>query len=176
MKFSAKRIAVLGVFTALSVLLIYFIRIPAMGATFLEYDPADVPIFFITFLAGTTDGLILTVLVSIIQGVTVSAGSNFIGILMHIFATGGYVLVAGLINKKKQNVYLASAIGSLCMVVSMILWNLIFTPIFLGAPIDAVIALLPVIILFNVIKAGVNSILAVALFKSAGKPFGKIYK
>ena len=38
----------------------------------MKYDPADIPILIGTFLFGTSGGLILTVLVSVIQGLFIS--------------------------------------------------------------------------------------------------------
>ena len=46
--------------------------------------------------------VVLTVVVSVIQGLTVSAGSGIYGIIMHIIATSTLVLVAGTIYKVRH--------------------------------------------------------------------------
>lgn len=155
---------------ALSVLLVTFIHFPLFpSATFLEYDPADVPIFIAAFLFGPVSGLALTVAVSIVQGITVSASSGYIGIIMHILSTGAFVLTAGNIyarNKTKKNAIFALSLGTIIMVAVMTVWNIFITPVFMNVPRSAVIALLiPAIIPFNLIKAGANSIITMVLYK-----------
>lgn len=173
MKFNAKKITTLAIFAALSIILVAAIHFPIFpAALFLEYDPADIPIFFSTFLFGPGAGLILTVVASVIQGITVSAQSGVIGILMHVFATGCFVLTAGLIYRKHKTtgrLIAAAACGLITMVASMVVWNLIFTPLF-GTPLEVVLSIMvPVIIPFNLIKGGVNAVIALLLYGALGK-------
>lgn len=167
---STKNLTVMGMMAAISVVLIYVIRFPIIpSAPFLEYEPGDIPLYMIAFLFGPVSGLIVTIVVSILQGLTVSAGSGIIGIVMHIFATGSFVLVAGNIYKIKKNIknaILALIAGIITMVITMCIWNIIFTPIFMGVTRDAVMAMLvPAIIPFNLIKAGMNSIFTLLLYE-----------
>lgn len=47
------------------------------------------------------------------------------------------------------------------------LMNMIFTPLFMGAPLETVLALMiPAIIPFNVLKAGINGVITFFLYKS----------
>ena len=115
--------------------------------------------------------IMLTVVVSIIQGMTVSAASGGpIGIIMHIFATGSCVLIAGNIyrrNKTRKTAAIALIVGALVMTGAMVLMNLVLTPIFLGTSMEEVIPmLLPAIIPFNLIKAGLNCAITFVLYKS----------
>ena len=166
MKMNTKKIVTLAMLSAISIVLVMLIRIPFPGAPFLEYDPADASINIATLLYGPLSGLLVTVVVSIIQGVTVSAQSGIIGIIMHIFSTGIYVLVTGTVAaKKKTNVIFAVALGALFMTASMVVWNLIFTPLFMGQPFEVVKGMLiPVILPFNLIKSVLNGIFAVAIY------------
>ncbi len=170
---STKKLTRLAMLAALSVVLLLAVRIPFPPAPFLEYDPADVPLFISAFAYGPVEALVLTLVVSVLQGTTVSAGSGIIGILMHFLATGGYVLVAGSIyrrNKSFKTAILALGVGTLTMTLLMVAMNLIFTPIFMGTPVDAVVEMLvPVIIPFNLMKAGVNSVFTFLLYKATGK-------
>ena len=166
---SVKKISTMAMFTAISLILMYVIRFPIFPpAAFLEYDPADIPILICTLMFGTVPGLIVTLLVCLIQGFTVSAQSGVIGIVMHLIATGSMVLIVGLINRKNTvsiRNYIAVFLGSLAMIAVMIPLNLILTPIFMGVPVEAVKALiLPAIVPFNAIKAGLNSLIAVIVF------------
>lgn len=171
---TARKLTTMGVLAAVSVILVYLVHFPILpAASFLEYDPADIPIFLCTFLFGPTSGLLLTVAVSIVQGLTVSSQSGIIGILMHIFATGAFALSAGLIYRKqrsKKSAVLALVVGVLVMTLSMIVWNIIFTPIFSGMPRSAVIAMLPTVILpFNLIKSAVNAAVTFLLYKKLSR-------
>ncbi len=171
--FTTKKIVLIGILAAVSIVLVYLIRFPIFPATpFLEYDPADIPILIATFALGPIEGLVLTFIVSIIQGLTVSSASGPIGILMHLFATGSFVLVSGFIYRRfktRKGAVLALALGVVTMTLTMVLWNIIFTPIFLGVPLQAVMEILPFIVLFNLIKAGVNAVVAALLYKTVGR-------
>ena len=165
-----RKLTTMGLLAAVSVILVYLVHFPILpAASFLEYDPADIPIFLCTFLFGPLSGFLLTAVVSLVQGLTVSAQSGIIGILMHIFATGSFVCTAGLIYKSRRTkkAAIASLIaGVLVMTVTMGVWNIIFTPIFSGMPRSAVIAMLPTAILpFNLIKSGINAAITFLLYK-----------
>lgn len=170
-KENLRQIAFLGMGAALTVALIYFIRVP-MFLPFLEYDPGDIPIYFFTFILGPIPGFILTVVASLIQGLTVSAASGWIGIIMHIFATGSFALVAGftyLHKKTNARLFLGTGAGLVVTVVTMVAWNLLLTPIFINAPVSAVIQMLPAIIAFNVVKVLINSGVSIIIYKTLHK-------
>ena len=165
-----RKITTMAMLVAVSVILVSIIHFPIFpAAAFLEYDPADIPIFIGTFIFGPAAGLAITVAASVVQGLTVSAASGIIGILMHIAATGSFVIVAGNIYKRKhtfKGAILSLVCGVLTMTVVMCIWNYVMTPIFMGAPREVVAAMLvPVIIPFNLIKAGVNSLITMLVYK-----------
>ena len=178
-KVSVKKITTLSVMSALSIVLMILIRIPFPPAPFLEYDPADIPILISTFLFGPWWGLIMTAAVSVIQGVTVSSSSGIIGIVMHFAATGGFVAVAGLIYTRGKNIkraIIALAAGTLVQTALMVVMNLIFTPLFMNTPAEAVIEMLiPVIIPFNLLKAGVNAILTFVVYKLVSRSVSALF-
>ena len=171
-KQNVRKLTALGMLGAISLILVATVHFPIIpAAPFLEYDPADVPILIGTFAFGPVAGFLLTVVVSIIQGMTVSAASGGpIGIIMHIFATGSCVLIAGNIyrrNKTRKAAAIALIVGALVMTGAMVLMNLVLTPIFLGTSMEEVIPmLLPAIIPFNLIKAGLNCAITFVLYKS----------
>ena len=130
---TTKHVVYGAVLVAMAVVLTIFVRFPIFpAAPFLEYDMGDVPLFFGAILLGPWTGLIITLAACIIQGLTVSAGSGFLGILMHFIATGSFVLCAGLIARKKKNQRLLPALsfGAVTQVLLMIPLNLIITPAF----------------------------------------------
>jgi len=163
------KLAKMGMLVAISVVLVYLIHFPIFPAVpFLEYDPADIPIFIGTFAFGPLGGLAITVVTAVVQGTTVSAASGVYGILMHVIATGSFVLVAGIIykrNKTRKGAVIALAAGSLTWIVAMFFANLIITPYFMGVPRAVVMDLMPFIVAFNAIKAGGNSLITFLLYK-----------
>ncbi|MEA4870423.1 Riboflavin transporter RibU [bioreactor metagenome] len=177
-KFYIDRMVKLGMLTALSIILVYAIHFPIFpSASFLEYDMADVPILIGTFLFGPWWGLALTAVVSLLQWLLVSPQSLWVGAVMHFFATGSYVVAAGLIysnHKTRSSALFGMALGALLQTLMMIPMNLIFTVHFFGVPKETVIALLPTAIIpFNAIKTVANSILTFLLYKRVAKLFEK---
>lgn len=174
---TTRKLTTMGLLAAISIVLVWMIHFPIFPATaFLEYDPADIPIIFATFLYGPLSGFLLTVITSVIQGVTVSAQSGVYGIIMHIIATGCYVLIAGLIHSKwktLKGMIGALACGTLCTAAVMGVANIFITPLFMSVPTQAVMELLwPFIIPFNLIKTAANSFFAALLYKALEKvPF-----
>ena len=170
--------AMLAAISIVFVSLIHFPLFPA--AAFLEYDPADIPILIGTFAYGPIAGFILTVVVSLIQGSTVSAGSGIIGIIMHIVATGSCTLISGTIYQKmktKKGAAISLSVGVIIMTFAMVLMNLILTPLFMGAPVEAVMAMLvPIIIPFNLLKYCINCFITFLLYKSISQLLGGILK
>lgn len=168
MKMSTRKLVSLAVMAAISVVLVYFIHIP-MFLPFLEYDPADIIVLIATFAYGPVTGLVLTVVVSVAQWWLVSQQSGVIGALMHIVSTGSLILVAGWIYRIRKNrlvALIALICGSLAMTASMVGWNIIFTPLFMGTPRSEVYAILgSAIVPFNLVKAGVNSMVTFLLYK-----------
>ncbi|MBQ4339664.1 MAG: ECF transporter S component [Firmicutes bacterium] len=166
---STVKLAKMGLLVAISIVLVYFIHFPIFPAvSFLEYDPADISIMIGTFAFGPLAGFILTVVTAVIQGLTVSAHSGAYGIIMHIIATGTFVLVAGNIykvKKSKKGAVIALAVGTIAWVVVMFFANLIVTPMFMGVPRSVVTDLMAFILGFNFIKAGINSIITFLLYK-----------
>ncbi len=172
------RMVKLGMLTALSIILVYAIHFPIFpAATYLEYDMADVPILIGTFLFGPWWGLALTAVVSLLQWLLVSPQSLWVGAVMHFFATGSYVVAAGLIyrnHKTRSSALFGMALGAVLQTLMMVPMNLIFTVHFFGVPKETVIALLPTVIIpFNAIKTVANSILTFLLYKRVAKLFEK---
>ena len=168
-KMTTIRLAKRAMLVAMSIVLVALVHFPIFPAVaFLEYDPADIPILIGTFAFGPLAGFILTVVTSVIQGVTVSAASGAYGILMHIIATSALVIVAGVIyrrNKTKKSALIGVLCGIAAMAIVMIGANLVITPIFMGVPRSVVWQLMPFIVAFNVIKAGINGLVTFLVYK-----------
>ncbi|MBQ3054741.1 MAG: ECF transporter S component [Oscillospiraceae bacterium] len=163
-----KKLTGAAILSGLSIALMYLLRIPMPGAPFLEYDMADIPILIGTFAYGPLAGFAMTLVVSVIQGVTVSAASSWYGIVMHVLATGSFVLTAGNLyqgNHTKKGAGIALAFGSLVQVIVMFFANLLITPFYMGMEVRAVLSFMPIIMLFNVLRVIINSAVTFVTYK-----------
>ncbi len=162
------RLSKMAMLAAISLALVLLIRIPFPPAPFLVYDPADIPIIISGFAFGPLAGITITVVVSFIQAFAL-AGDGIIGFFMHVVATGSFVLVSGLLykgHKTKKRAIVALVAGTLTMASTMIGWNLLITPFYMGVPVEAVVAMiLPILLPFNLMKAGINSIIIFLIYK-----------
>ena len=69
-------------------------------------------------------------------------------------------------NKTKKTAIKALITGVIVTTVVMCIMNILVTPAFMGAPRAAVIAMIPTVIIpFNLVKAGANSLLTFILYK-----------
>ena len=163
--------AILAALSLVLVLLIHFPIIPA--APWLEYDPAEVPILIGGFVYGPIAGLTITVITALIQALTVSAQSGWVGFVMHVIPTGTLVLVSSIIykyNKTRKGALIALIIASIARTAVMIPANLFFTVRYWGQPLEVVKAsIVPVIIPFNLIKSVANSLIVFLVYKSLRK-------
>ncbi|HHV96974.1 MAG TPA: ECF transporter S component [Clostridiaceae bacterium] len=176
MKYDINKLVKIAVLSALAIVLMILLRFPLIpSAPYMEYDPADIPVFIGGFMYGPIAGLIITVIVSFIQAITVSASSGWIGFVMHVIATGSFVIVASLIYKKihtYKGAIISLIAGTITMTVIMIPANLIFTPMF-GVPLETVKAgILTIIVPFNLLKAIINSVVTLLVYK----PLSRILK
>lgn len=174
-----QKLTTMGILIAISIILIVSpLRFPFPAAPFLEYEASDVPILIGGFIYGPLSGIVLAVVTSIVQALTVSSGSGWIGCVMHIFAAIALVGVASGIysrNKTLKSAIIGLICGTLAMTAVMIPLNLIFYPLFTETPVDAVIKLIvPVLLPFNLMKAGINSIITLVVYKSVGKLLRRI--
>ncbi len=163
--------ATVAILAALSIVMLLVIpTIPLFpAAPFLRYDMADVPILVGSLLLGPLPGFTILVIVSAIQAFAMGM-DGILGFLMHVLASGILLLIPSILYRRKptfRRLVIGLALGTLGMTVMMAGWNLIITPIFLGAPLEAVLELmLPAIIPFNLVKAGLNSLITGVVFYS----------
>lgn len=166
--FTTQKLAKLAMMTAISMVLLLLVRIPFPPAPFLVYDPADVPIYITAFAFGPLEGLIVTLVVCLLQAFGLG-GDGLYGFLMHFVATGIVAVAIGLLyqrNKTKKTAVKALVIGVIISVIVMCIMNLIVTPVYMGAPRAAVAAMIPTVIIpFNLLKAGINSLITFILYK-----------
>lgn len=161
-----KQLVTLAMLSAIAYLVMFLFRIPIV--LFLKYDPKDAIIAISGFLYGPVSALLVSVVVSAVEMVTTS-DTGWIGFIMNVLATCAFVCPAAFLYSRKRTIRRAAiglGIGVALMTVTMVLWNYIMTPIYMGYPREAVAELLlPVFVPFNLLKAGLNTALTLLLYK-----------
>ncbi len=161
-----KRLTMIGMLSAIAFAVMVIGRVPIV--LFLKYDPKDVVIVIGGFIFGPLSAFFISLIVSIIEMVTVS-DTGFIGCIMNILSTCAFACTAAVIYKKDHTLK-GAVIGLICGVLLMtgimLLWNYLITPIYLGYPREAVAELLiPAFLPFNLLKGGINAALTLLLYK-----------
>ena len=164
--FTPKQMVMLALLAAIAYMMVTLIRIPVV--MFLKYEPKDVIITIGGFLFGPMASFVVSLLVSLIEMVTISE-TGPIGALMNLLSTCCFACTAALIYKRKRTIsgaILALVVGSVFMTCAMLLWNWLITPIYMGYPRETVAAMLvPIFLPFNLLKAGLNSAFVLCLYK-----------
>lgn len=163
---SIQKITTLAMFSAIAYVVMAVGRVPLI--LFLKYDPKDIVITIAGFIFGPVSALIVSLIVSFVEMITVSS-DGIIGFFMNVIATFAFAGTASIIyNKKRNNVgaVIGVAAGCIVMTIVMLLWNYFLAPIFMGYPRETVVELLiPAFLPFNLIKGGINAALVLILHK-----------
>ena len=168
MRMSTKKITTVGMLCALAVivnLLIHFPMVPAVS--FLSYDPKDIILVIGGFIYGPLTAFLMSLITSFLE--IMYRGGTLLDVLMNVISSCTFACVAAWIYKRnhtRSGAYIGLALGTLCCVLSMLLWNYIVTPIYFGMPREAVVAiLLPGILPFNLLKCTMNAGVTLFLYK-----------
>lgn len=153
-----KNITTLAMLSAIAYVAMVVGRVPVV--LFLKYDPKDVIITLGGLIWGPLTSCIVSVIVSVIEMLSVSE-TGILGCIMNIISTCSFACTAAIIYKKKHTLsgaVMGLVVGSLTMICVMLLWNYLITPLYMGYPREAVVQLLlPAFLPFNALKAGLNA-------------------
>ncbi len=169
-----KRISAVAMFCALAYVCMLVIKIPVQ---FLTLDIKDSLIILCALLFGPVSGLVIAVVVPFLEFITIS-GTFVYGLIMNTLSSVTFCLVTGGIYCRKKS--MRGAIAALCagvfaVTAVMVLANLLITPYFLGTTVDAVVGLLPKLLLpFNLVKATLNASIVLLLYKPLSRILKKI--
>ncbi len=161
---TAHRIAIAALFTAIAIVMSY-IEIPLFpAAPYLKYDPSGV----VCMIAGFAFGPYLGAVIGVLMWIPHLFG-NPIGALMGIIATLSYIIPAALIyasSPTKKRAIVGMSVGGIVSVSLAILANLLFTPLYTPIAVSDVIALIiPILLPFNLLKVVLNSIICALIYK-----------
>ena len=165
-KTDIKRIALIGMFSALAFIVLLLCRIPIV--LFLKYEPKDVIITIGGFILGPTASLLISVIVSLIEFATIS-GTGIWGLIMNVLSTCSFACTAAYIYKKDRTLrgaVLGLITGCIFMSAVMIAWNWLITPIYMKVPRETVQGMLiPTFLPFNLLKGSLTAALTMLLYK-----------
>ena len=151
-KITPQYIAVVAMFSAIAFISVVISKVIPNVAGFLSYEPKDAVIVIAGFLFGPVSSILITVIVSFVEMITISE-TGPVGFIMNVIATASFVLPPALIYAKaktKKSAVIGLVYGTLCMIVTMILWNYIITPLYMNVERSVVVGmLLPVFLPFN---------------------------
>ena len=166
MKLSVKKLVLLSMLAAAAYVIVALVRIPVV--LFLKYEPKDVIITIGGFLLGPMAAFAVSALVSLLEMITISE-TGPIGCLMNLLSTCSFACIAAYIYKRQHTLkgaVIGLALGSVSMVIIMLLWNWLITPLYMGVSRNVVEGiLLSAILPFNLLKAGLNTALTLVLYK-----------
>lgn len=166
MNSKTKKLTTVGMLCAFAYVATVIGRVPLV--LFLKYDPKDIIIAISGLIFGPFTSFCVALIVSLIEMLTISE-NGILGFLMNVISSCSFACTAAFIYKKKRK--LSGAIVGLfcgwgCMVLVMLLWNYLITPIYMGYPRKAVVELLiPAFLPFNLIKGGLNVAMTMILYK-----------
>ena len=168
-RMDVKKLCMLALLSAVAYVVMFLSKqIPVNVAGFLNFDLKDVIIGIAGFIFGPMAAAGVSVLVSLIEMVTISSTAHW-GFLMNVLSTCSFVCTASFIYRKRRTIFgalLGLVVGALLMTAVMLLWNYLITPIYMGQPREVIAAMLvPVFLPFNLIKAGINGALMFLLYK-----------
>ena len=166
-QFDVKKMVLLAMLAAVAFMLVALIRIPVV--LFLSYEPKDVIITIGGFLLGPMASFLISVVVALVEMVTIST-TGPIGCVMNLLSSACFSCTAAFVYKKKRTMtgaVLGLVLGSVIMVIVMLLWNWLITPLYMTGTSrsDVAAMLIPVFLPFNTLKAGFNSALSLMLYK-----------
>lgn len=161
-----KKITFIAMLCALSYVTMMVMRIPVV--LFLKYEAKDVFITMGGFIFGPLTSVIISLVVSLVEMITVSE-TGVIGCIMNILSTCSFAGVAALVYKKKHNMWgavMGLILGTLFTTAVMLLWNYLITPLYMEMPREQIAALLiPAFLPFNLIKGTLNTAIILLIYK-----------
>ena len=167
-KMSTRYMAVVAMFTAVAFVAVLLAKVIPNVAGFLSYEPKDAVIVIASFIFGPMTGVIISLLVSFIEMISIST-TGIYGFLMNVVSTCAFVVPAAWLYKKdhsQKGAVLGLGLGVVLMAIVMVVWNYIITPFYMGVPREVVAGMLASVFLpFNLIKGGINAALTLLLYK-----------
>ena len=145
-----------------------YVQLPILpSAPFLTYDPSLVPAMVCGFAYGPGAGTAVAAMAIVIHALTTG---DWVGALMNLVATLGYILPAAIVYQKMhtyKGAVIGLALGVIAATVLSMVANLTIGVWFWYGSVDAIAPLMiPAVLPFNLIKTVLNSVLTLAVYKA----------
>ena len=162
-----RKLVTLAMLSALAYILMVLIKIPVV--LFLSYEPKDVIIAIGGFLYGPLSAMLMSVVVALVEMVTVSS-TGIYGAIMNALSSCTFACTAAFIYKKWRTLPGATTglvSGIIITVPVMLLWNYLIVPLYtVYITREAVVPMLVTVFLpFNLLKYGLSSAITMLLYK-----------
>lgn len=160
-----KRLVGMAVFAALAYAVTFVFRIPVQ---FLTFDAKDAVLAIAGFIYGPVAAIVMSLIPALIEFISIS-DTGFWGFLMNFVSSAAFSFSAALIYKYRRSLNGAIVglfVSVLTTVGVMAVMNILVTPIYMKVPRDAVLGLLPSLLLpFNLAKALMNAAITMLIYK-----------
>ena len=159
------RLTATAIFTAIAYLSMF---LTPLRVDFLTFDIKDAVMTIGALYLGPLAGLAMAAATALLEMVTISQ-TGIDGMIMNFIGSATYAVVASLIytyRKSLKNAVIGLISAVLAMTAVMLAANLIITPGFKGVPVEAIIAMIPTLLLpFNLLKGILNAAIVMLLYK-----------
>lgn len=163
-KVNVEKIVGIAMFAALAFVVSLVFRFPVM---FLTFDGKDAIITLAGFIFGPISAVVTSLLAATIE-LSIS-DTGIYGFIMNFASSATFSFTASLIYKYKRTFFgsvIAFYSATVILTAVMVGMNILVTPFYMGAPREAVIELIPTVLLpFNLAKALMNSAITMLLYK-----------
>lgn len=166
---AVRNLCLASLFSALAYVSVLLIKFPLFPEfSFLKFDPKDIFIIIGALVLSPVHALMMAFVVPVLEFMS-SNKSGIIGFIMNLLSSIALVMPVSFIYHKKRNfkaLVSGLIVSVLLMTGIMLLWNYVFTPIFMPTiSRTAMLALLPAAILpFNLLKGTIDAVIIVFIY------------
>jgi len=162
---AARRVAYIGIFSAIAAVLMYFeISVP-FAPHFYQLDLSEVPVFICSFSLGPVAGVVCELVKIILKLVLKGTTTAFVGDFANFVVGCSFVLPATIVYhrfKSKKGALAGMAVGTGVMTVFGSLFNAVYLlptfAVFYGVPLEAIIEM------GSKVNGAINSVSTLVLF------------
>ena len=135
------------------------------AAPFLKFDFGDVAVFVAGASMGPGAALLTGATKGVLWGLVGHGADGWVGALMNTVAVVTFALPAAFACRSTalRTRVLSAVLGIAAMTASMLAMNLIVDPLYFKLPMEAIRAMLPVILVFNLIRGSINAVASVGV-------------
>ena len=159
----------LTILAVISFILMYLLEVPLIpSAPFLKYDLSEVVAILAGFIFGPLAGSVVVMIKSVLFFLSGKNTSGWVGLLASALAGLSMVLGTTLLYRFKKNnisLFVGVILGTAALVVVMSFFNYFFLLGWYGIPADQYGAMMVPIVLFNLIKGLLSSVISVAVYR-----------